>query len=49
VDDPPGNATDYANRAQQLETRFKNNIEALVQSLGLEKRDVHEDDDGLEP
>jgi S1-C subfamily serine protease len=45
VDNPAGNAAEYANRAQQLKTRFMNNIEALVQSLGFETRKVQSDDE----
>ena len=45
VDDFSGGAAAYDTRAKQLETRFKNNMDALKETLGLDTPNV---DDGSE-
>jgi hypothetical protein len=42
VDNPAGDAVAYERKAKQLETRIKNNMDALGESLGLEVRKVEE-------
>jgi hypothetical protein len=44
VENPAGTAATYGNLANQLETRFKNNIDALGTSLGFEPPKFSDDD-----